>query len=269
MGKQQEAEKIIADFQNIRAWIKENRKKENFVVNMFKKSAKSIGVRNNREVRDIIMKYYYNIFRNVSSNSVLIWKDEGESYRDRESITAGAYGFGIRARSQAKSIASINDLGILKKHVAAVVKGLNARRKWLKAEELEKFFEIADPKEFKEEIVYKKKFTKPVKSIDFEEYSREGVVMLGLEEFIFEFSGEDSTCRVKGNNRHVRLGDASEKGYGLNEFPGILSNFLILDKVPGMIKEFEKQAKHIKTKQQALIDNLDKEFGKYLVINNL
>jgi hypothetical protein len=93
----------------------------------------------NGEVLGKILKYFVATFKNISSNSVLLWKDNTDS---RESITLGKYGFGIREYRQARPVEVLDDYQALMRHKDIVINKLEQKRKWNKADEFKVFADI-------------------------------------------------------------------------------------------------------------------------------
>jgi hypothetical protein len=271
MNEKEEAENIVKELCNIKEWIEKHRDSDTLVVSKLVKIGKEIEIKSESEMNGIIFNYYNNIFRGMSSNSVLIWEDTMHSSWNRETITMGIYGFGIRPRKQAKPIETIENLRILESHLGEVVKGLNARRKWKKAEELEKFFEIAKiGKSGDGRIIYKHELKNPITCVALSGYHND-IKLLKLNKFLFEYFGKTrgSASLTNDEGSGISLPDFIEEKVEFNSYPGILANSLVSDIIPELIEGFKKTFADLNIQQQEIINKLDKEFGKYLVMNNL
>ena len=258
---QSKAEQYVCWYTEIRKSVNESNTSD-WVGNRFIDIVNKYGYLSSTDMEKTVMNYFSNIFSDLFSNSVLLVKDDGNRY-EREYITAGRYGFGIRENKQAKPVSNYSQVLILNKHKDKIITALNNRRKWNKAEELVKFFNLTE-------------------KIKFDSYNQKTI---GLGKDIKTFDGHGKLCNMSfiriviPNNDEVRIAlnnDDSHEYIYINEFAGddrtfssVLSNYLLSSQMPDILKSFEDFIKEKSEEQKMILSELDKEFGRFIMCNKL
>lgn len=217
-----------------------------------------------------IMQYFLATFKSISTNSVLLWRDPNNSWRGEESITAGKYGFGIRGNKQAKPIENMPEVMLLKKHMDEVCKALDERRKWNKSQELKKFFSISYDTKLEKTI----KFKKPIKVINQESrYSITEDSMCIADSIYFDYHSSAPSIYLMRNEIKIMsvyiIPKKDSDSVSSTNYGNVLVNFLILDQLDYILKEFEEWVIIEAAKQKEILDKYENEFGRYILSENL
>jgi len=212
----------------------------------------------NKEVLNKVMGYFRATFENLSSNSVLLYNN------GRESITIGKYGFGIRNYRQAKPVINFYNYQKLMKHKDNIIEKLNNKRKWNKADEFKIFSEL-DFDSFDSNHSVEIPLKKPVAILINEDTSTETILadklsvnVLGVKTVILYLKTKEGLVEIE-NPKHIFTDDKIS----------LLSNYILSDQLTHILGIFEKEIKEKSIKQKEILDILEKNFGKYIMMNNL
>lgn len=230
-------------------------------ITVTKKNVKSI---ENNEIDNKLVSYFMNIFKNISTNSVMIVQGTNND----DSITIGNYGIGIRENKQARPVRSIYQISELNKRREEVIKGLNNVRKWKKAEDFALFMDIFDEYQ-KLDRYYTLKLPETIKVIKVDTWNEFNITRIDADIIIYtpinndisisDSNGDNITCI---NYRNSNISDVNSLAQSLN--------YMALDKYHDLIKDhIKKSLINNRDMCKVILDKLESNFGKYFMVNEL
>jgi hypothetical protein len=212
--------------------------------------------------------YFNAIFQNISSNSVTLCTiNNHNSYRETI-ITMGKYGFGVRRRKQANPVNNYDDIKNFKTYMDPVIEALEARKKFTKADELKKFYGILDTSTY----------TKVLDSVDIPLARCVDIIKTNDYNSLFKthtvnsltitLYDERERVNIFFNPDRIELENPKNQNC-VSKIGSYISNFLILDQEQHILDAFDKIISSQSNQQSVVIEQMEKEFGRYLMCKAL
>jgi hypothetical protein len=231
-----------------------------------------------QEMGKLFTKYFLSTFKNVTTDTRVLVKNR--NYRG--SITCGRFGFGIRESIQSSRVESINEIIDLMQNTDDVVAALNKHRRWAKADEFKKFAEMLKNKHVFGTVELELQLPKPVTIVD---ATHKQCIASDLRIHYSEHKSIATFARTRSETdkrisdsirigiRHNSTDDDYEEyvgyGRGSSEYSAILSNCALSDQFDEILERFEESVKGLCKTQQAMLTELDDDFGKYVLAESL
>lgn len=271
--KKKIADGMIEQLSGIHGFCKDAKKSDDL-----NKKLLQVVSRNNLHTGDdmgkLFTKYFLATFKNVTTDTRVLVKTK--SYQG--DITCGRFGFGIREHVQSSQIAHISGiLEILFKNRGDVVDGLDKHKRWVKADEFDKFMDLLVNRYLFGPIELDIKLPRPATIID----DRHRLcVATDLRIHYSQHKSIACFARVRSGvdkrvSDSVQVGvrydrdDDDYYGRGNSEYSAVLSNYALSDQFDQILVEFEKVVRDLCKAQQDMLQKLDDDFGKYVLAESL
>lgn len=211
-------------------------------------------------MEDKIAGYFINIFKNISTNSVLIVQGE-------DAIAIGNYGIGIRENKQARPVKHFYQLKTLHSKKEDIIKGLNNVRKWKRSEDFKLFMDI-----YEEYLNLKKvyEFTLPENTNVLYCDTWNNLVISKHSTPLLNFNTQNGEiyCIDKQENRTIIIGNRVGN-YDMSGIAQIL-NFMEVGKHKDIIEvNIHNILSEVTKNNKEILAKLDKNFGRYFMVNEL
>ena len=215
-----------------------------------------------------IVKYFTEVFKNISSNSKIIY------YKNYPNIIVGKYGIGIRQMGNTKAI-PLNNYRRITSGITIykdnIIKGLKIYKYDKKVEEFEKFSEILT------QVIAKNLLSnhsialkKPIKLISTSNITntRNNNIIKEIK-FINIYVSIFNEITIYGLENQDDQSDTGLKITDNNNTFSIINNILLEDQIEYIKEQYQTIIKKERKFQKTIYDELDKYFGKYVMLSNL